>query len=114
MKREQDQLEKKLWEERQAIKKKHEEKVKVAKTKASMVGAGGLSKHEADMFSDAVRKELQKFDAERAVPAWDGLVAKQQAVLEALAVPTMFVTSSTSDVEKQQRVMQVLQNVVSS
>jgi len=33
MKQEQDKLEKQLWKERQAIKKKHDEKVKIAKTK---------------------------------------------------------------------------------
>jgi len=33
MKEEQDKLEKRLWEEREGIRKSHEEKVKVAKTK---------------------------------------------------------------------------------
>ena len=33
MKRDQETLEKQLWEERQSIKKKHEEKVKVLKLK---------------------------------------------------------------------------------
>lgn len=83
-----------------------------------MVGAG-LSKHEADvnilwsqysvihsaelvtiqMMSTAFRKELHQFDVERALVAWDGMIAKQQMALEVLAVPTMFVSSSTSDME---------------
>jgi hypothetical protein len=35
MKQEQDKLEKQLWEEREDIRKSHEEKVKVAKTKCA-------------------------------------------------------------------------------
>jgi hypothetical protein len=50
-------------------------------------------------MSDAFRTELRKFDAERVLPAWDGLVRGQQARLEALKVPTMFVTNDASDVE---------------
>jgi hypothetical protein len=33
MKEEQDKLEKRLWEEREDVRRRHEEKVKVAKTK---------------------------------------------------------------------------------
>ena len=51
------------------------------------------------MMSDAFRQELRKFDAQRVLPAWDGLVAKQQARLEALGVPAMFPTTSKSDRE---------------
>jgi hypothetical protein len=50
-------------------------------------------------MSDAFRTELRKFDAERVLPAWDGLIRGQQARLEALKVPTMFVTDNASDVE---------------
>lgn len=50
-------------------------------------------------MSDNYRKELRKFDVERALPAWDALVRGQQARLEALKIPTMFVTSETGDVE---------------
>jgi hypothetical protein len=42
------------------------------------------------MLNDAFRKELLKFDAERVLFAWDGLLRKQQATLEGLGVPTMF------------------------
>ncbi|TFY60271.1 hypothetical protein EVG20_g7480 [Dentipellis fragilis] len=111
MKQDQERLEQRLWDERESLKKTHEEKVKLAKTKASLVGAC-LSKHEADMLSDGFRRELKKFDAERAIPAWDGLIGKQQTVLEALGVPSMFPTSSRAEREKQQRVMQVVQGVV--
>ena len=51
------------------------------------------------MLSDGFQKELKKFDTERVLPAWDGLVRGQQARLEALKVPTMFVTSEAGDVE---------------
>lgn len=50
-------------------------------------------------MSDNFLKELRKFDVERVLPAWDALVQGQQARLEALKVPTMFVTSETGDVE---------------
>ncbi|KAH7930045.1 hypothetical protein BV22DRAFT_85863 [Leucogyrophana mollusca] len=108
---EQNELERQLWEERRAIHRKYEEKVKVARTKAGMIGAG-LSKHEADMMNDAFRKEMQKFDVERVLIAWDGLASKQQHSLEILGVPTMFVTDSQADRDKQQRVVQVLEGIV--
>lgn len=65
MKQEQDKLEKQLWEEREGVRKSHEEKVEVAKTKyasnpllplpyqpsyrAKMIGVG-LSKHDAEVI----------------------------------------------------------------
>ncbi|TFK56032.1 hypothetical protein OE88DRAFT_1641774 [Heliocybe sulcata] len=113
MKEEQVALETQLHEERKAILRKHEEKVKVARTKGYIVG--GLSRHEADwqsleygdahtsqMMSDAFRKELRKFDFERALTAWDGLVTKQQAALEGLGVPGMFITDASADREHQE------------
>ena len=51
------------------------------------------------MLSDSFQKELRKFDVERVLPAWDGLVRGQQARLEALKVPTMFVSNEAGDVE---------------
>ncbi|KDQ64990.1 hypothetical protein JAAARDRAFT_245000 [Jaapia argillacea MUCL 33604] len=97
LKDEQADLERRLWEERRAIQKKHEDKVKVARTKAQIVG--GLSRHEADMMAEAFRKELRKFDSERVLTAWDGLVAKQQAALEGLGVPAMYITDAHTDRE---------------
>lgn len=113
MKEEQDKLEKQLWEERENIRRSHEEKVKVAKDKAKMIGVG-LSKQEAQSMSDAFRTELRKFDAERVLPAWNGLIRGQQARLEALKVPTMFVTNDTGDTEKQRRVTHVLEDILST
>ncbi|CAL1702086.1 unnamed protein product [Somion occarium] len=107
MKQEQAKLEKKLWDERNAILASQEEKVKAAKTKANMIGAG-LTKFEADTMTDNFRRELAQFDLQRALPAWDGLLAKQQTALETLGVPTIFATSSKADRERQQRVIQVL------
>ena len=85
-------------------------------------------------MSDTFRQELRKFDAQRVLPAWDGLVAKQQARLEALGVPAMFPTASNADREvglvsrifepgscvvfmisqRQQRVIQVLIGIAGS
>jgi len=110
LRQEQNELEQQLWEERQAIHKKHEDKVKVARTKATLIGAG-LSKHEADMMNDAYRRDLQRFDKERVLLAWDALIQRQQAALETLGVPTMFATSSQADCQKQRRVVQVLEGL---
>lgn len=111
LKNDQILLEKRLWEERQAIQKRHEEKVKVARTKASMIGAS-LSKFDADSMTDAFRRELQRFDRERVLPAWDGLITKQQSTLESLGVPTMFPTVVSTERQKQQRVVQVVSGVI--
>ncbi|TFK74447.1 hypothetical protein BDN72DRAFT_55351 [Pluteus cervinus] len=111
MKKEQDNLERQLWSDRREVIKKYEEKVKVAKTKASMIGTG-LSKHEAGMINVAFKKELEKLDVERVLPAWDGLISKQQATLAQQNVPTMFVTKTVVDRERQHRVMQVLEGLV--
>ncbi|KAJ6567284.1 hypothetical protein DFH09DRAFT_1081292 [Mycena vulgaris] len=94
LKQEQDKVERELWQERTAIRAKYEEKVKVAKTRATMIGTG-LSKHEAEAYE----KELKRFDAERVLPAWDGLVTSQQAALAQLRVPTMFPTAVKQDRE---------------
>ena len=51
------------------------------------------------MLQDAYQRELQKFDTERVLSAWDGLLAQQQAKLEALRVPSMFVSSDRKDLE---------------
>jgi hypothetical protein len=51
------------------------------------------------MISAAFQKEMKRFDTERALVAWDGLVAKQQAALENMGVPTMFVTDILTDRE---------------
>ncbi|KAG2345109.1 hypothetical protein BDR05DRAFT_1058619 [Suillus weaverae] len=111
LREEQKDLERQLWEERLAIHRKHENKVKVTQTKAGLIG-GGISQHEADMLNDAFRKELRKFDAERVLFAWDGLLQKQQSTLEGLGVPTMFPSDLRVDREKQQRVVQVLEGIV--
>ncbi|KIL00457.1 hypothetical protein PAXRUDRAFT_821650 [Paxillus rubicundulus Ve08.2h10] len=111
LQQEQKDLEQQLWEERRAIHTKHEEKVRVARAKAALIGVG-LSKHEADMMNDAYRRDMQRFDAERALLAWDALIQKQQAALEGLGVPTMFPTISQANCEKQRRVVQVLEGIV--
>jgi hypothetical protein len=51
------------------------------------------------MITDAFKKEIRKFDHERVIPAWDGLVARQQAELVQAHVPTMFVTGETANLE---------------
>ncbi|KAJ3760495.1 hypothetical protein EV360DRAFT_39717 [Lentinula raphanica] len=96
MKKEQDDLETKLSNERKAILSKYEAKVQVAKTKASIISTG-LSKHEANMLSAALVKELKQFDLERALPAWDGLVLKQEERLAQLGLPDTLFKAEVSE-----------------
>ncbi|KAK1229488.1 hypothetical protein PQX77_007458 [Marasmius sp. AFHP31] len=64
------------------------------------------------MLNDSYKQQLKKFDRERAISAWESLVAKQQEDLLALGVPTMFLTSNRSDRETQQKVSQVLEGLI--
>ncbi|KAH0587121.1 hypothetical protein H2248_005938 [Termitomyces sp. 'cryptogamus'] len=112
LKKEQEDLERQLWEDRRDIIRKFEDKVKVATTKATLIGDPGLSKHEADTLQDGLKKALEKFDRERVLAAWDGLVSKQQTILSQHKVPTMFPTSQSIDRERQQRVMDVLEGIL--
>jgi hypothetical protein len=115
-----------------------------------MIGDSKISKHEAEvifmpsagivadninpcdtkMIQSAFRKELEKFDRDRVLLAWDGLISKQQATLACHSVPTMIVSMEGEDREvggmlfvfhrmlmcfqRQQRVIQVLENIVGS
>ncbi|KAK1224574.1 hypothetical protein PQX77_012528 [Marasmius sp. AFHP31] len=111
MKKSQDTLERQLLEERQSIRKKYDQRIKDASVKARLIGTG-LSSHEARMLNDSYKQQLKKFDRERAISAWESLVAKQQEDLLALGVPTMFLTSNRSDRETQQKVSQVLEGLI--
>jgi len=44
-------------------------------------------------------KEIREFDRLRILPAWDGLIAKQQHALESRAVPSMTVTTIPNERE---------------
>lgn len=107
LREEQDNLERQLWADRERIHKKYEDKVKTAQTRATLTG-GHISKHEATMLQDAFKRELRKYDQERVQLAWDGLVTRQQARLEQLKVPNMFVTSDPKDRVRQSQIIQVL------
>lgn len=48
-------------------------------------------------LNDAYKKELIRFDQDRALTAWDALASKQQEQLQRLGVPTMFSTKSKTD-----------------
>ncbi|KAF8974712.1 hypothetical protein BDZ97DRAFT_45472 [Flammula alnicola] len=129
MKNDQQDLERHLWAEREAIYTKYQEKLKVAQNKAQMIGTV-VSQHELNvrlvhisstetdvipfyqMVTDAFKKEIYRFDHERVIPAWDGLVSRQQNELAQIGVPTMFGTSDVQDREKQQQVISLLENIV--
>ncbi|KAJ4472073.1 hypothetical protein J3R30DRAFT_3379713 [Lentinula aciculospora] len=110
MKKEQDALESILSDERKAILLKYESRVQVAKTKASMIGSG-ISKHEANMLSDAFARELRLFDKERVLTAWDGLALQQQEAFAQMGVPMMFSATDVSERQKQKKIMQVLEGL---
>jgi hypothetical protein len=50
-------------------------------------------------MSQSFQKELEKFDKECALPAWDNLIVKQQMALEKLGVPSMFISNDKVDRE---------------
>lgn len=54
------------------------------------------------MMNAAFKKDLEKFDRERVLLAWDGVISKQQATLASHGVPTMFVTTEGTDREVRQ------------
>lgn len=51
------------------------------------------------MLSDAYKRELLRFDQDRALAAWEGLFTKQQESLAMLGVPSMFSTTAKTDRE---------------
>ncbi|KAF8803746.1 hypothetical protein BYT27DRAFT_7109273 [Phlegmacium glaucopus] len=111
MKKDQDELERQLWTDREAIYTKYDEKFKVAQTKANMIGTV-VSQHEAEMLTEAFKKEIDKFDRDRVIPAWDGLVSRQQMELAHSRVPTMFVSNQGEDRQRQQQVVNVLESIL--
>ncbi|KAF9268305.1 hypothetical protein L218DRAFT_853406 [Marasmius fiardii PR-910] len=111
MKEKQDALERQLLQERMSIKEKYEQKVKDALFKARLVGSV-LSPHEVRMLNDGYRDELRKFDRERAISAWEDLVAQQQENLSSLGVPAMFPTHVGSEKEVQRKVVHVLEGLI--
>lgn len=48
-------------------------------------------------MTQSFEKELESFDKNRVLPAWDGLIAQQQVTLERLGAPTMFITKEKPD-----------------
>ncbi|KAF8914147.1 hypothetical protein CPB84DRAFT_1820066 [Gymnopilus junonius] len=111
MRNDQDALERRLWLDREAIYAKYQEKIKVAQTRAQMIGVV-ISQHELNMIADAFKKELFKFDLEHVIPAWDGLASRQQLELSQLNVPTMCVTGDNEHLKRQQQVIQLLESLV--
>jgi len=82
------------------------------------------------MLSDSFQRELQEFDVKRVLPAWDGLITKQQSTLEGQGVPGMFITTAgvdrevrfsffffrihhnIVDVQRQQRMIKILEGIM--
>jgi hypothetical protein len=105
MRREQQDMENKLWMERLELVKKQEAKVKAKRTeyavlslslerlmtyerRALMVGSpDGLTPHDAGQLKVAFARELKDFDVRRVLPAMDGLRERQRAKLGQMGVP---------------------------
>jgi hypothetical protein len=105
MRREQQDIENKLWMERLELVKKQEAKVKAKRTeyvvlslslerlmtcerRALMVGSPeGLTPHDASQLKAAFARELKDFDVRRVLPAMDGLRERQRAKLGQMGVP---------------------------
>ena len=51
------------------------------------------------MMQRAYRKDLENFDRERVLSAWQALVKTQQAAMEKRGVPAMFVTIAKVDLQ---------------
>lgn len=106
----QNSTERQLWEERNQIIKSQEEKIRVAQTKAAIIGVD-MSEKEVQSLQASFIEDLRKFDLERILPAWDSLVASQQRALEEIGVPGIFPTKNKMEREKQQRIIQVLEGL---
>lgn len=63
------------------------------------------------MITDAFKKELSKFDLERVIPAWDGLVSRQQLELAQLNVPTMCVVGDSDHLQVRLRSCETLMTI---
>lgn len=113
MKNEQDELERRLSTDRFAIQKGYEEKVKIAKIKAAIIGTV-LSKHEAEKIADSFKKDLYRFDHEKVLPMWDGLIARQQTELADFSIPAMFVSNEKNDRQLQLKIMNVLEGILAA
>jgi len=108
LREEQAALERKLAAERDKLLALQTERVRTERTKAAITGV----MPSAAALTQNFQRELDKFDEERILPAFDNLRARQQRALEGLSVPAMFETDSQSDRERQQRIMQVLEGVL--
>ncbi|KAG8980806.1 hypothetical protein FRB90_007480 [Tulasnella sp. 427] len=106
----QKELEAKLWDGRQALQSKHEERIRAAKTTARIVtGSEELDEKETQRLNDELSKAEREYDLKHALPAWDALVTKQQDAMEKLGVPTMFCSTDRTDRARQQRVVRVME-----
>jgi sporulation-control protein spo0M len=57
-------------------------------------------------------KELDKYDKQRVIVAWDALIERQQEALEKLGFPAMYVTTDQAERARQQRIIQVMLNAL--
>ncbi|KAJ1308599.1 hypothetical protein OPQ81_004297 [Rhizoctonia solani] len=103
----QNQLEQSLYATQQEVMRKHEQRVEYAKNKANIVGIPLSEKENQDLESQ-LAEDLKKFHTNQVLVSWDAQRTKQQAQLESLGVPCMFVTSDPAALQRQQRVLRIL------
>ncbi|KAG8882013.1 nucleotidyltransferase, partial [Tulasnella sp. 331] len=107
----QKDVETKLWGRRQAVMTEHEKRVQAARQQARIVtGVDSLEPRETQRLNQQLKKALDGFDREVALPAWDALLKRQQEALENLGVPSMFVTSDVTERSRQQRLIRVIED----
>ncbi|KZS97732.1 hypothetical protein SISNIDRAFT_449287 [Sistotremastrum niveocremeum HHB9708] len=111
LKSDQELMEKVLFEEREKIKRSFEDKVKVATSRAQITGVN-LSAFDMQAMQSKYVKALDRHAIDRVLPAWDGLVAKQQDIFEKHCVPTMFLSKDKVVRSKQQKVIDVLDGIM--
>ncbi|KAG8958897.1 hypothetical protein FRC00_002170 [Tulasnella sp. 408] len=110
LKKTQDEMEKKLWDGRKALRHKHEEKVHAAKTTARIVtGSEQLDEKEVQRLMDELKRAELEYDLKHVLPAWDALVHKQQTVMESLGVPAMLPSTDPTERARQQRIIRVME-----
>ncbi|KAG8934195.1 hypothetical protein FRC01_004528 [Tulasnella sp. 417] len=110
LKKAQDEMEKKLWDGRQSLNRRHEEKVHAAKITARIVtGSEQLDEKEVQRLVDELRRSEREYDLKHVLPAWDALVQEQQAVMESLGVPAMLPSTDLTERARQQRIIRVLE-----
>ncbi|KAG8961674.1 hypothetical protein FRC03_005082 [Tulasnella sp. 419] len=110
LQKDQENLERQLWDARNQIIRRHEKKVKDRETQEKILtGSTELSPEDRRRLDVDLERALKKFDLENVLPAWDAILTRQQNVLEELRIPTIYATTNSSERLRQQKIVRVLE-----